>query len=53
MDTLIVTLIIAAGIALIIWGVFTWRRSKLAAIVLIVAGLLVLPGGISIWAWLK
>jgi hypothetical protein len=50
---LIVTLIIAAGIALIIWGVFTWKRSKLGAIALIVLGLLVLPGGVSIWNWLK
>src|SRR5262249_12976197 len=50
---LIVTLIIAAGIALIIWGVFTWGRSKMGAIALIIAGLLVLPGGVSIWAWLK
>jgi hypothetical protein len=50
---LIVTLIIAVGIALIIWGVFTWGRSKAGAIALIVAGLLVLPGGVSIWAWLK
>jgi hypothetical protein len=53
MSTLIATLIVAGGIALILWGVFTWGRSKAAAIALIVAGFLVLPGGLSIWAWLK
>jgi hypothetical protein len=53
MSGLVVTLIIAVGIALIIWGVFTWGRSKAGAIALIIAGLLVLPGGVSIWAWLK
>jgi hypothetical protein len=50
--SLFVTLVIAAGVALIIWGVFTWRRSKGLAIAMIVAGLLLLPGGYSIWAWL-
>jgi hypothetical protein len=50
---LIVTLIIAAGIALIVWGVFTWNRSKVGALALIILGLLVLPGGVSVWAWLK
>jgi len=51
--TLFVTLVFAGGIALIIWGVFTWGRSKALAIALIIAGLLLLPGGVSIWALLK